>query len=47
LSGDFAVLQAPMRDGLAFDLFALFEDGCGPAELGVCGFRLLTTLAMA
>ena len=26
LSGDLAVLQAPMLDSLAFDPFALFED---------------------
>ncbi|MEO5805513.1 hypothetical protein [Devosia sp.] len=29
LSGEIAVLQAPMLDGLAFDPFALFGDGCG------------------
>jgi hypothetical protein len=27
LSGEFAVLQAPMFDGLSFDPFALFDDG--------------------
>tara|TARA_R110002124_G_scaffold144122_15_gene309068 strand:- start:18070 stop:18456 length:387 start_codon:yes stop_codon:yes gene_type:complete len=28
LSGDLAMLQASRLDGLAFDPFALFEDGC-------------------
>jgi len=27
LSGDLAVLQAPMFDGLSLDLFALLHDG--------------------
>jgi hypothetical protein len=35
LSGDLAVLQAPMLDSLAFDPFALFDDGFGPAKIGV------------
>jgi len=38
LSGDLAVLQASMLDSLAFDLFALFYDCCGPAEVGVGWF---------
>ena len=38
LSSDLAVLQASMLDSLAFDLFALFYDCCGPAEVGV-GWR--------
>lgn len=38
LSGDLAMLQAPMLDSLAFDPFSLFDDGCGPAEVGV-GWR--------
>ena len=38
LSGDLAVLQASMLDSLAFDPFALFDDGCSPAEVGV-GWR--------
>ena len=38
LSGDLAVLQASMLDSLAFDLFALFYDCCGPAKVGV-GWR--------
>jgi hypothetical protein len=28
LSGDLAVLQAPMLDGRTFIPFALFDDGC-------------------
>ena len=35
LGGAFAVLQAPMFDGLSFDPFALFDDGWRPAEVGV------------
>ena len=35
LSGDLAVLQAPMFDGPSFDPFALSDDGCGPSEVGV------------
>jgi hypothetical protein len=27
LGGEFAVLQAPMFDGLSLDRFALFDDG--------------------
>src|SRR3546814_912696 len=37
LSGELAVQQAPMFDGLPFDPFALFYDGFGPAEVGVGG----------
>jgi hypothetical protein len=35
LSGELAVLQAPMLDGLSFDPFTLFDDGWCPAEVGV------------
>ena len=35
LSGEHAVLQAPMFDGLSFDPFTLFDDGRRPAEVGV------------
>ena len=35
LGGDLAVLQAPMFDGLSFDPFSLFDDGCCAAEVGV------------
>lgn len=38
LSDELAVLQAPMLDGLPFDPFSLFDDSCGPAEVGV-GWR--------
>ena len=37
LSGEHAVLQAPMFDGLSFDPFTLFDDGRRPAEVGVGG----------
>ncbi len=37
LSGELAVLQAPVFDGLPFDPFALFDDGFGPAEVGIGG----------
>ena len=30
--------QASMFDGVSFDPFALFDDGCSPAEVGV-GWR--------
>ena len=36
-SGETAVLQAPMLGGLTLDPFALFDDGCCPAELCVGG----------
>ena len=47
LCGDLAVLQAPMLDGLAFDPFALFDDGCGPAEVGVGGCHVVEALVVA
>ena len=47
LSGDLAVLQAPMLDSLAFDPFALFDDGFGPAEVGVGGRYVVETLVIA
>jgi hypothetical protein len=31
------MLQAPMFDGLSLDPFSLFDDGAGPAEVGVSG----------
>jgi hypothetical protein len=34
LSGELAVLQAPMLDGLSLDPFTLFDDGSCPAEVG-------------
>jgi hypothetical protein len=35
LCGKFAVLLAPMLDGLASDPFALIDDGYGPGEMDV------------
>jgi len=37
LGGEFAVLQAPMFDGVSFDPFSSFDDAFSPAEVGVCG----------
>ena len=31
------MLQAPMFDGLPLDPFTLFDDGGGPAEVGIGG----------
>jgi len=47
LCGDFSVLQAPMLDGQAFDPFALFDDGCGPAEVGVGWCDVIQALVVA
>ena len=47
LCGELAVLQAPMLDGLAFDPFALFDDGCGPAEVGVGWRHVVEALMIA
>ena len=35
LGGEAVVLQAPMFNGLSLDPFALFDDGLGPAEVGI------------
>ena len=35
LSGDLAVLQAPMGDGLSFDLSASLQNGGSPSEVGI------------
>ena len=45
--GDFAVLQVLALDGLAFDPFALFDDGFGPAEVSVGEHQVLQTLVIA
>ena len=45
LCGELAVLQAPMLDGLAFDPFALFDDGC--AEVGVGWRHVVEALVVA
>src|SRR3546814_4002489 len=42
-----SVLQAPMLDGLSFDPFALLDDGCGPAEVGVSGRYVVQALVVA
>ena len=46
LSGDFAVLQAPIFDGLSLDPFALFDDGWGSAEVGVGGRHVVQALVV-
>ncbi len=47
LSGDVVVLQAPMVDSLAFDPFALFDDGFGPAKVGVGWRHVVEALVVA
>ena len=47
LSGDIAVLQAPVVDGLSLDPFALFDDGIGPAEVGVGRGDVVEALVVA
>jgi hypothetical protein len=47
LSGELAVLQAPIFDGLSFDPFSLFDDGAGPAEVGVSGCHVVQALMIA
>ena len=47
LCGEFAVMQAPMFDGLSFDPFALFNDGLRPAEVGVGGCDVIQALVIA
>ena len=47
LCGELAVLQAPVVDGLPFHPFALFDDGCGPAEAGVGGCDVVEALMIA
>ena len=42
-----AVLQAPMFDSLAFDPFALFDDGFSPAEVGVGWRHVVEALVIA
>jgi len=46
-SGDPAVLQAPMFDGLSLDPFALFDDGICPAEVGVGRGDVVEALVVA
>ena len=40
------MLQAPMFDGLSLDPFALFDDGLGPAEVGVGGRHVVQALVV-
>jgi len=40
------VLQAPMFDGLSLDPFALFDDGFGPPEVGVCRRHIVEALVI-
>ena len=47
LSGELAVLQAPIFDGLSLDPFALFDDGWCPAEVGVCRRHVVQALVVA
>ena len=47
LGGELAVLQAAMFDGLSLDPFALFDDGLGPAEVGVGGRHIVQALVVA
>ena len=46
VSGELAVLQAQMFDGLSLDPFALFDDVAGPAEVGVGGRHVLQALVV-
>ena len=41
------MLQAPMFDGLAFDPFALVDDGVGSAEVGNGGCDVAQALVVA
>lgn len=47
LGGELAVLQAAMFDGLSLDPFALFDDGFGPAEVGVGRRDVVEALVVA
>jgi hypothetical protein len=47
LCGNLTVLQAPLLDSLAFDPFALFYDGRGPAEVDVGWRYVVETLVIA
>ena len=41
------MLQAPIFDGSSFDPFSLFEDGGGPAEVGIGGCHVAEALVIA
>ena len=47
LSGDLAVLQAPLFDGDAFDVRALGEDGFVSAVVGVSGRHVAQALMVS
>jgi hypothetical protein len=47
LGGEFAVLQAPMFDGLSLDPFTLFNDCLCPAEVGIGGRHVVEALVIA
>ena len=47
LGSELAVLQAPMFDGLSLGPFALFDDGLGPAEVGIRGRHIIEALVVA
>lgn len=47
LGGELAVLQAPMFDGLPLDPFTLFDDGFGPAEVGLGRRHIVQALVAA
>jgi hypothetical protein len=47
LGGEFALLQAPMFDGLPFDPFSELGDGLSPAEVGVGGRHVVQALVIA
>ena len=47
LCGEFAVLQAPMFDGLSLDPFSLSDDRGSPAEVGVGGCHVAQALVIA
>jgi len=47
LSGERAVLQAPIFDSLSFDPFALLNDSLCPAEVGICRRDVVEALLIA
>ena len=47
LGGELAVLQAPMLDGLSLDPFSPWDDGLGPAEVGIGGRHVVQALVVA
>ena len=47
LGGEFAVLQAPIFDGLSFDPSALLDDGLCPAEVGIGRRNVVQALVIA